>query len=256
MVNAGKTESHLKVKASFKSGCFGIDFVSAGEIAARFKDLFTSDAISAILNAGGVFTLLFGSTGSLFWLLKKLKGRKPTKISHNDGSCIFIIDKEKYEVESKVYELYREFKIRAALEQVVNPLEQDGIDSFAVIQNEKVLVETKRSELVYFSSSVLEVEELSDDVRETWLNIVSPAFKDGDKWRVNDGGANYYVSLEDPDFLLKVLKNEVEFGASTRLKVRLRELQFTDSKGVLRKECVIEKVINVHKPDEQMDFSG
>lgn len=89
---------------------------------------------------------------------------------------------------------------------------------------------------------------------ETHLNIVSPSFHSGDKWRVNDGGANFYVSINDQDFIERLLRDEVVLSASTTLKVLLHEVQYTDSKGILRKDSEIEKVIALVRPHEQMDL--
>lgn len=95
-------------------------------------------------------------------------------------------------------------------------------------------------------------ETLDDNTRETWLNIVSATFKPGDKWRFNDGETNFYASVSDNDFIAKVIRNEVEFGAATKLKVLLREIQFTDTKGQLHKESEIKKVVEIRKPAEQL----
>ena len=89
---------------------------------------------------------------------------------------------------------------------------------------------------------------------ETHLNIVSPSFHSRDKWRVNDGGVNFYVSINDQDFIERLLRDEVVLSASTTLKVLLHEVQYTDSKGILRKDSEIEKVIALVRPHEQMDL--
>jgi hypothetical protein len=251
VINSGRTDSRLKVQGSFKSGCFGIDFISGIHLADKFKDLFSGDAASAICNAQTIFNLLFGATG-LFGLLKWLRRRKPTRIEQRDGKCIIFVADEYFETEVRVIELFNAYKVREAMEKVTDPIRTEGVNDFSVIQGEVVVAAATKQEAEYFIASGAPTEQLDDNTRETWLNIVSPAFKDGDKWRVNDGGSNFFASVMDPDFLLKVLKNEVEFGAATRLRVTLREVQYTDHKGMLHKDYDILKVIEVKKPDTQL----
>ena len=251
VINAGRTESRLRVQGSFKSGCFGIDFVSGVQLAEKFKDLFTGDAASSICNAQTIFGLIFGSSG-LFGLLKWLKRRKPTKIEQRDGKCIIFVGEDFLTTETRVIDLFNAYKVREAMEKVTDPIRVDGVDDISVIQGKSVVAAATKKEAEYFMASSASSEQLDDNTRETWLNIVAPAFKDGDKWRVNDGGSNFFASVIDPDFLLKVLKNEVEFGAATRLRVKLREIQYTDHKAMLHKDYDILKVIEVKKPDTQL----
>lgn len=251
VINSGRTDSRLKVQGSFKSGCFGIDFISHVHLADKFKDLFSGDAASAICNAQAILSLIFGTSG-LFGLLKWLRRRKPTKIEQRDGKCVIYVADEFFETEARVIELFNAYKVREALEKVTDPIRTEGVDDFSVIQGETVIAAATKEEAGYFVAASAPTEQLDDNTRETWLNIVSPAFKDGDKWRVNDGGSNFFASVMDPDFLLKVLKNEVEFGAATRLRVKLREVQYTDHKAMLHKDYDILKVIEVKKPDTQL----
>lgn len=251
VINSGRTDSRLKVQGSFKSGCFGIDFISHVHLAEKFKDLLSGDAATAICNAQTIFNLLFGATG-LFGFLKWLRRRKPTKIEQRDGKCAIFVGTEFFETESRVIELFNAYKVREALEKVTDPIRSEGVNDFSVIQDKTVVAAATNTEAEYFVAASAPTEQLDDITRETWLNIVSPAFKDGDKWRVNDGGSNFFVSVKDPDFLLKVLKNEVEFGAATRLRVKLREIQYTDLKAMLHKDYEILKVIELKKPDSQL----
>ena len=254
VINGGRSDSRLKVQGSFKSGCFGIDFVSSVQLAEKFKDLFSGDASSAICNAQTIFGLIF-SGGGLFGLLKWLGRRKPTKIVQRDGKCLIFVSNEYFAAESRVIELFNAYKVREALEKVTDPIRTEGVNNFSVIQGEVVVAAATKEEAEYFVAASSPKEMLDDSTRETWLNIVSPAFKVGDKWRVNDGGSNFFASVDDADFLLRVLKNEVEFGAATRLRVVLREVQCTDCKGMLHKDYDILKVIEVKKPDTQLTLS-
>ena len=252
VLNGGRTDARLTVKASFRSGSFGIDFNSVVSLAEKFKDIFASDAATATSNATTILTLLFGTAG-LFRLLKWLARKRPTKIELNEGRVLIFKGDEYFETERKVLDLYRSFKVRQALESVVTiPLKKEGITDFAVVARRTVIANASREEADYFIADVADEEELDDKTRETWLNVVSATFKEGDKWRFNDGGSNFYASVSDPDFLGLVAANRVEFGVATRLRVRLREVQSADAKGHLHKEIDVQKVLEIKKPDEQL----
>jgi hypothetical protein len=252
VLNGGRTDARLTVKASFRSGSFGIDFNSAVSLAERFKDIFASDAASSIVNAQTILGLLFGATG-LFKLLKWLGRKRPTKIELEEGRVLIFKGDEYFKTEQRVLALYRNFKVRQALEDVVtSPLRKEGITDFAVVARRTVIANANREEADYFIVDVAEEERLDEATRETWLNVVSATFKEGDKWRFNDGSTNFYASVSDPDFLKLVAANQLEFGAATRLRVRLHEIQSTDAKGQLHKEIDIQRVLDIKKPDEQL----
>lgn len=112
----------------------------------------------------------------------------------------------------------------------------------------------EKQEATAFEVEQFEEMKLEDKRFETHLKLVSPSFQSGDKWRVNDGGGNFWCSVSDQDFIESVLRDEVHFTASTTLKVLMHEMKYTDSKGALRKESDIEKVLAVVMPHEQLEL--
>jgi hypothetical protein len=250
-INGGRTETKLTVKASFKTGSFKIDFSSVQGLADRFVDLLAGHTASAVANA----LQIFGALGFLIALIKWLKKRKPTRFEFVLGKARVFVGDEYLEVEKRTLDLYRNFKLRQSLQKAIEePLSKEGVDSFALVQSEVVTVSVTKEESGYFAVPALEETTLEDKHYVTHLNIVSPSFQSGDKWRVNDGGGNFFVAISDQNFIERVLKDEVVFGALTTLKVMLHEVKYTDEKGLLRKEAEIERVLAVIRPHEQLDL--
>lgn len=250
-INGGKTQTRLAVKASFKTGCFKIDFTSAQAITDRFLDLLSGEMASGIANA----IEILGSVGAVIWLIKRLKNRRPTRFEFHGGKVRVYLDDEFLEVEKRTIDLFRNHKLKQALQKAIEePLSKEGIDSFAIVQSGGISVEVSKEESAYFVVPEYEEVPLEDKRFETHLNIVSPSFQSGDKWRVNDGAGNFFVSISDQSFIERVLRDEITFGASTTLKVLLHEMKYTDGKGVLRKDADIEKVIAVIRPHEQLEL--
>jgi hypothetical protein len=248
-LNGGKTETRLVVRGSFRTGSFKIDFASTQALVERFRDMLAGDTTTAVLNAVGIVAIFT----SLVKFIKWLRGRKTTRLEFNEGRVRVFVNDEFLDVEKRTIDLFRNHKLRLALQKAIEePLQKEGVDSFAVIQGETVAVSVTKQEAPFFVVPELELMQLVDRRFDTHLNIVSPSFQGGDKWRVNDGGANFYVSISDQNFTEKLLRDEVVLSASTMLKVRLHEVQYTDPKGTLRKECDIEQVLAVIRPHEQL----
>ena len=246
VVNAGRTDARLTVKASFKSGSFGIEFNSAVSLAEKFRDFFKGDSATEIVNAAAIFALIFGS-GGLFGLVKWLGRKRPTKIEpQGEGKIRFYLGDNYFETEAKVLELFRAFKVRKALEEVVaTPLSKEGISDFAVVQKSLVVVSASKEEAQSFLTDIAPEGGLSDSIRETWLNIVSATFKQGDKWRFSDGSSSFYASVSDPDFLSKVSRNEVEFGSATKLRVQIRRFNPSIQKGSYTKKTKFRRFLRL-----------
>lgn len=234
-LNGGKrAKVTLNVKASFKTGCFGIELDVAQTLLAQVGALFSSaQAVTAkdlLLWLGLVWdngdkVLAYG--GGLLWLLKKLKGRPLRKVTVlHDGKVRVVIDDEAYEVESEVIDLYRNAKLRKAFAEVMKPLERPGIDEFAVTdrpQSER-FIRISKEEAEYFAPPDSIIEELPSTVVETNLQLVSISFRQENKWRFSEGDYPFHAQILDDEFLRRVRENET-FSSGDRLKVLMRRTQ-------------------------------
>lgn len=224
----------LNVKASFKTGCFGIELDVAQTLLQQVGALFS--AAQAVTAAdllrwlgfaweNGDKAMVYG--GGLLWLLKKTKGKPIEHATRlESGNVRITIDGEPHEIEAEVIELYRNTKLRKALDDVLKPLDREGIDEFAITdrpQSERFF-SIKGEERIYFSAPEAVVEELPSTEVETNLQLVNIAFRQDNKWRFSEGDQPFYANILDSTFLERVQENE-SFSAGDRLRVKLRRTQ-------------------------------
>jgi hypothetical protein len=252
LVNDGKAKVSVKVKASFKTGSFKIDFSAYQSILEKTTELFNSPGASAVLNASGIFTLIFGSTKGLYALLKFLAGRKADKIIENEDKSFRVYKGDKYfEAEQKLIQVYKNYKIRKAFEALISPIKKDGIDDFGIkseLDDEFVYI--KKDDFQYYKAEPSADEKIDEPtIFDTNITIISLSFKEGNKWYINDGTNSYYATVEDHNFLKKIDQNEVQFSKGDVLKVTIRREQFyKPDEEVIKNINYIENVIRHIKP--------
>ncbi|MCP4049893.1 MAG: hypothetical protein GY730_04225 [bacterium] len=78
------------------------------------------------------------------------------------------------------------------------------------------------------------------------LAIVSLAFKDDNKWRLNDGNNSISVLIKDEGFLNQVDKSHISFAKGDLLICKVKKLQW-QTEGGLKTEYEVMKV-NEHRP--------
>lgn len=236
VINHGRARISVQVKASFKTGCFGIELDVVQSLLQHAQSLFAHEAVATakeLLEWLGLIEDHAGKLGigggfGLIWLIKKIRGRHIDRVVLMDnGKVKLVLDNELIETEQHVLELYRQFKIRSALEALLKPLDSDGIDTFAVtdLKQSTRFIEVGKSERQYFKTPEQEAELLSDDESEVNLQIVSISFQDGNKWRFNDGASVFYADMLDEGFAAQVAASTASFSKGDILKVRLRRVQ-------------------------------
>jgi len=254
-LNSSKTTIQVKVKSNLEAGSFKINFTINQNIIDKLSDLLTSQNIEAIINAKDLIALIFGGGMGLWGLIKFLKNRKPTKKYKKDNLIIIEIDDEIFETKEEVIRLYENWQLRHSLEQMISPLEKNGIDLCLVkVENSEEFFDVKKEETEYFKCPPAREVMIDEPVRfNTNLNIISLSFKDKNKWYVNDGQSSFYSTIEDLDFLRRVDDNE-EFRKGDILRVLIRREQYLNEEQKLRTEYFIEEVIEHKKPYQQMSL--
>lgn len=255
-LNSSKTRIQVKVKSNLEAGSFKINFTIDQNIIDKISDLLTSQNVEAILNASELTAIIFGTMGGGLWgLIKFLKNRKPTKKYQKDNLIIIEINDESFETNEKVIKLYENWQLRHSLEQMISPLEKNGIDLCLIkVENSEEFFDVKKEEMEYFKCPPAKEVMIDEPVRfNTNLNIISLSFKDKNKWYVNDGQSSFYSTIEDLDFLRRVDDNE-EFRKGDILRVLIRREQYLNEEQKLRTEYFIEEVIEHKKPYQQMSL--
>jgi hypothetical protein len=254
-LNSNKARIQVKVKSNLETGSFRINFRIEQNVIDKITDLLTSQNVEAVLNATELTAIIFGGAGCLWKLLKFLKNRKPAKKYKKDNLIIIEIEDESFETNEKVVKLYENWQLRKSIEEMLSPLEKNGIDLCLVKpENSKEFFDAKKEEFEFFKCPPAKEVMIDEPVIfNTNLNIISLSFKDKNKWYVNDGQSSFYTTIEDLDFLRKIDENE-EFRKGDILKVRIRREQFINEEQKLRTEYFIENVIEHKKPYQQMSL--
>lgn len=250
-LNGEKTKVSVHVKAT-KEGSFEINLEVIQSLVDQAKSFLSSDFVVAAIN---LKELILGGTISLCWLVKKLKGGKPDKIERLAGDTMRItIGSESFDVPLKLLRLYQDLAVRSAVEQMVKePLEKSGIDTFKVIENHITIIEVTKDEIGSFANPEFAEKTLLDDVRQSAFSIVSLAFKEDNKWRLHDGNNQISATINDPEFLAKVNRNEVSFSKGDVLVCKVRVRQSQTSSG-LKTEYIVEQVIEHIRAPRQLDL--
>lgn len=254
--NGDRTKVSVNVRSEFSRGSFQIDFQVVQDVLTKAKDFLLGDSSLAdaetILDRVG---FLRKTTVSLFQLLKKLRGQKPSKSTTlTNGMTKIEFAGEYIEVEPDVIKLYHNLPVRKAAENIVKPLDRSGIEVLEVREQGEVVVSVKKEEAPYFSIGASDEEQLTS-TREALLKIVTVHFVGKRRWTFSDGAARFDATIEDKDFVQRLNSREIGFFKGDVLRVRLRtrqEITTTGQSQSFKSKYVIEKVIQHLPAAEQL----
>ena len=251
-LNSGRASIALRVNASFKSGCFGIDFSVVQSLVnqalALFKEPGVVNALELAEKLGFVVGGAMGARAGLLKVIKWLRNRKITKVVLLDnGRARIIVDGDSLETERVTIELLRNFRLRQALQMAIFvPLEREGFDSVAIsTKPEEGFVIIEKSERYYFVAPPADQEELADEIVSANLQLVSVSFKGDNKWRFFDGTNSFFASIGDAAYAHRVQMGEESFTAGDILNVSLRKRQWLEG-DTMKSEFEVLKV-NTHR---------
>jgi hypothetical protein len=248
IINGGGVKINVNVHGSFKSGSFGIDFTVVEDIFQEIMQLFNSPAVTSAVNLLTIVGFTIGGTQGLISLLKLLRNRKIRKIEEieNNRVQITIIPEETIIVDSRVITLYKSQRIRNAVEQVIyRPLSKDGVDEFRSSDpKSKRSVVVQKMEKEYYEVPLLEDELLGENVTEAYLQVISLAFKEDNKWRFARGDQVFFASVKDEAFLARIERNEETFSKDDILKVKLQTKDILTGTGMHTEYTVLEVLLH------------
>lgn len=254
-INGEKARMAVKLQATEK-GSFEVHMTLVQSFGAQALTLFDSlnghkDGIAAAKDlADIIFKVTAGTTavgGGFFALIKWLAGRKPDKVETKGGDTYIHIGDNHFVTNSHVVALAENLLVREQARNLVSVLLNEGIDELSTRRGSGEKLRIRKREVRYFDIPDIEEETLDDAEREMFLQIDSLSFREGNKWRMTDGGEPFYAVLEDVDFLNRIAKDEVSFSRNDYLHCLVHERQSRTGKGQLKKERTIIRVIE-HKP--------
>lgn len=252
-LNHGRAKVGVSVKGSFKTGCFAIDLACTQSLLQQAQDFFAGSPVTAALNLVGILGLAKTAGGGLISLIKWVRARPITRVEILDNGKVRIFcDSEHYDTEQEVLQLFRNWRLRKAFQDVVHaPLQKEGIEYFAVREEDGDFAVVTRAESTYFIAPEQEEEAIEESEREASLQLVNVAFRDDNKWRFFDGASTFYATITDEDFLNRVNINDVRFAKGDLLRVRLREIKTLVGEQ-LRAEHIIEEVLDHRRAGIQL----
>lgn len=252
VVHGKAFRSQVKVKGSFKTGCFGIDLSFTQSLMESFVGLFSSQYMDAALNMAEALGLCVIASkkgrSSLIGFMRWLKGR-PIKrvIELEDGKVRIEVDDDHLEIEKEIIQMFQDIEIRKALDGVIRkPLEEEGIDSFGVGKDRNTVTVIRKEEAIYFAAPELPDELISESTYDTVVKVVNVAFQEENMWRLSEGQNVFYAKIEDQNFIKDVQANEKAFAKDDLFFVTLTKKQYLGEKGNVKTEYVVLKV-NDHR---------
>lgn len=254
-INGDRCKISISVDASFRAGSFGMELV-IGSLLHNTIDFLTGNPVTAALNLLGLLGFTSQAQKGVVQLIKWVRGRKISRVELLDnGNVKIFIDDQSEEVDKRVVDLFRNYKLRQALEKAISkPLEQEGITDFAVsTDGGKTFERVTKNEQIYFVAPVLEDEEITDSVVGKTLQLVSLSFKEDNKWRFTDGASTFFATIADQAFLDQVDKSESSFSKGDTLSVELRVKQWMSGEE-LKTEYIVEKVLEHKSGNRQISL--
>ena len=243
-LNGKRATVRTQVVAS-KEGSFEVSLLLDQNLIQGAIDFLSGDEVTAALQLRDI---LVGTSGvGIIWLIKKLKGKNPSKVERLEpGQVRVTIEGETFDVPEVIERLSRVDAIRRTLEKMIaDPLKREGVNIFAVS-------DAKRKETVedsdgdYFRRQASPDDPIVDETRRQAFRIDSLSFKDGRKWRLSDGSEAISATMNDQDFVNRVSKSAIAFSKSDVLMCDVRTQQFYRD-GNLKTEHSVERVIR-HEP--------
>jgi len=232
VLNGKATEVSVRVKR-FEDGSFGISFEVCQKFLQQVVSILSGDHITAATNLIDLLGFSTGISFSLWKVVKWAKGKVPRKARVlEDGNVEIDFGDEPVVVPSKVFDLYRDYRVRKELQNAVYPLEKAGITGLEIRHDSDIIDRVESHEVPYFKAPELEDEKIEERETVATLSIHSLSFKEDNKWRLSDGTNTFFVTILDQVFLDKVGENLVSFAKGDRLKVRLRVIAWESGEGL------------------------
>ena len=259
-LNGDSAHVRVQVKAA-EPGCFQITFEVVQSLGEHLVALMTSQPVTAAANlvgpfAGSIASVTASGVG-LIQLVRWLRGRAIDRVESvpNDTVRLSIGD-ETLEVPLALLRLCQDVAVRDAAQRVVEePLRKEGIDSFEARDGDRVLVRVTREEAIFFVRPQVPEITLIDNTRRSAFSIISLAFKEDNKWRLNDGTNAISAGIEDSDFLARVDANQISFSKGDILICDVRVVQKQTESG-LRTEYTVVKVVEHRLAARQLPLPG
>lgn len=229
----------LRVKPNFEKKCFKIHLDVAQSYYTKFVELFSSQEAQAWATLMGIVGL---SGIGLFQLLLKAKKRKPKKvveIEHTEKVRVIFDEGDDIEVPKEALSLFQNRRARKAVAHMFKPLKKGGVETMKVQRGDKTLLDAKTADSDSFDYEEVTIDELESE-SEKILRIISPSFKEGNKWRLNDGTRTDFYEITDQEFLGLVREKKILFGINDFLFAKVKTYQKIEDREIHTRHEIFE----------------
>lgn len=190
-------ENPIEVKVTgFKEGSFEY-LVEVVQLAAAHKD------VLATLGIAGAT-----ASGTLFEIVKKLKGRKIDVVKESPDSELveLQVDGQTIECTKDVERLLGSRLIRKSVNELVfSPTRREGTDVFEIREDGLVTIsESKETAAYYKAPQSPYAEKVSSEEFEAQVKFLTAHSDKSSKWRVEYQGKEWSVKVEDEQFLERI----------------------------------------------------
>lgn len=237
ILNGESAEVAVKVESEFRSGCFSVSMQLIQNVGTQAlldpSHLWTAKVLLEILGFRGAPS----GTAGLIALVKWLRGRTITAIERRSdapGISTVRAGDDVTIVNNGTLSVFNDMAARTALQQMVKPLEREGIGKLAVRQNDTPIERVRKDEVPYFAA--VGAEQLLEEREDIGpFQIIKPSFDPRYKWMLSDGNGTLGVYIRDQRFFDQLERRQVTFAKGDVLKVRYKRTTWR-TEGGLRAE--------------------
>ena len=267
-LNGDVSRITVRVRDKFQAGSFDIYLQIDHALVEQAKSLLFPGNIKSAKDLAILLGFSMGmgqpeAAQGVLHLLKLLKGAiikavKPKPVENKVELHIENVNNSNVNVQiittdPETFKLASNPLIRQSVNKLTKPLDRPGIDRVEIAEGPTVVESISKEERAYYYP----VERLIDTPAETGiqtgtriaeLEVISPVFRDNNKWRLTDGNAVYNVKIVDDDFLEKVKRHQITFGKGDILKVLLQQTTRKTTAGLKTSYTVLEVLENATPP--------
>lgn len=217
ILNGETAQVSLDIRAT-KEGSFEIGLLlrQVIETAPMFPDAISLAADLKTIVIGG------GTVGSLgaFGVIKRFRGKRipePTPASPEEGEGLVVLEYSnnvKLTIPASVAKVASDQKMRELVAAVAAPLRRDGISELAFQEDGKTVESLSEDEATELAPPLPMPEEQSNEIfmRGVRLRATTINFEPDRKWRLSDGAAIGWYSIEDKAFKERIADGRTRLG--------------------------------------------
>ena len=250
LLNGDRASVSLEVRAP-QQGSFEI-VVTVSQVLEGASDFLSGDFISSAANAK---ELLFGGagvTGGLYYLIKRLRGRRPEIINPESDVVTLQADNLQLSVPNEIVKLFLDSTLRQDIEDTVRPVTKDGVDRVIFREGSEDLETIEKEDAPYFRAEVEEDETTTRTlIPRQLLKPAAVRFAKTGAWRLSDGDQTNSYTIKDEEFIRQVTDGERRFGSTDILICDVVMIQTVGPGSTLRTEYEISKVVEHIPPADQ-----